>query len=108
MNTVQLIGRTVEDINLSRNNDLKIVKLRLAVQRQVKKKGSGQQDVDFIPCTALGKTADFLEKYVGKGQQIGVVGKLRINRYEKDGMTKTSTEVIVNEVYFAGEKKNLG
>ena len=107
MNTVQLIGRTVEDINLSRNNDLKIGKFRLAVQRN-RGKEENKQDVDFIPCTALGKTADFLEKYVGKGQQIGVVGKLRINRYEKDGMTKTSTEVIVNEVYFAGEKKNLG
>ncbi len=103
MNTINLIGNVSNDLEISQAKGMKIAKFRLAVKRQVKK-GSGQQDVDFIPCSALGNTAEFMEKYVSKGQQIGVVGKLRMNRYEKDGQTKTATEVVVNEVYFAGNK----
>ena len=106
MNTINLIGRVANDLEIAQGKEIKIAKFRLAVQRQVKK-DSGQQDVDFIPCSALGNTAEFLEKYVSKGQQIGVVGKLRMNRYEKDGQIKTAAEVVINEVYFAGDKKNL-
>lgn len=103
MNTINLIGRVANDLEITQGKEIKIAKFRLAVQRQVKK-DSSQQDVDFIPCSALGNTAEFLEKYISKGQQIGVVGKLRINRYEKDGQIKTATEVVINEVYFAGNK----
>ena len=106
MNTINLIGRVSNDLEVSQAKEIKIAKFRLAVQRQVKK-DSGVQDVDYIPCSALGSTAEFMEKYISKGQQIGIVGKLRINRYEKDGQNKTSTEVIINEMYFAGDNKKV-
>ena len=37
---------------------------------------------------------------------ITLVGAVHINRYEKDGQKRTSTEVRVEEIHFSGGKKN--
>lgn len=103
MNVINLAGRITNAIEVSQNNDLKIVKFRIAVQRGVKK--DNIQDVDFINCSALGNVASIIEKYVHKGDQVGLVGKLRINRYEKNGQNKSFTEVLVNEIHFLNENK---
>lgn len=44
--------------------------------------------------------------WFGKGDTITLVGVVHINRYEKDGQKRSSTEVIVEEIHFSGGKKN--
>lgn len=63
-----------------------------------------KEKTDFINCTAFGKTADFLSKFFQKGQEILMCGELHIDKYEKDGSTRTSANVIVDEVSFCGNK----
>lgn len=73
----------------------------VAVNRRFNK-----EETDFINCTAFGKTAEFLSKFFQKGQEILLCGELHIDKYEKDGSTRTSANIIVDEVSFCGSKSD--
>lgn len=98
MNKIELIGR------LTRNPETVTGKVSysrytLAVPR--KYKVDNQQEVDFINCIAFGKLSEFVEKYLSKGKQIAIVGRLQINNYDdKDGNKRTSSSVVVEEHFF--------
>lgn len=106
MNKVILIGRLVKDIEpkYSSNGNMWLSNT-LAVDRKFEK-----DKTDFINIKAFNKTAEFIEKYLKKGSKIAIVGELRVNTYETENGKRTSTEVIVNEIDFAGGKasENIG
>lgn len=93
------------EIRYSQNaQPLAIARYTLAVNRRFKKQG--EPDADFIPCVALGKNGEFAEKYLHKGQQISIVGRLQVRNWEdNEGKKRTTTEVIVEEQYFAESKE---
>ena len=67
MNKIMLIGRLTRDpeIRYSTNdNNTAIARYTLAVNRPFRK--NGEQQADFLPCIAFGKTAEFAEKYLAK------------------------------------------
>lgn len=102
MNLVVLLGRTTKDIELRvTQSGTSVARFTLAVNRPYAK-----DKTDFISCVAFGKTADTLSKYVAKGRQIAVEGRLQINPYEKsDGTKAYSIDVIVERFYFADSKQ---
>lgn len=104
MNKVILIGRLTADPKLTFGGEKNtaIAKFGLAVQRDGKDKGA-----DFINCTAWGKTAELIEKYVTKGQMLGVEGEWRTGSYEKDGRKIYTNDCNVSRIEFLskGEKK---
>lgn len=102
MNKSQLIGRLTRDPELRYTNNQKAyATFNLAVNRKFAKKG--EQQADFINIVAWGKTAEFCKKYFKKGQQIGLSGRIQTRNYEnKDGNKVYITEVIAEEVDFAG------
>ena len=105
MNKVILMGRLVRDPEMKRTEGaepLTIARYTLACAKRFKKQG--EQDADFIGCVAFGKAGEFAEKYFKKGQMISVVGRLQVKSYEKDGVKHWSTDVIVEEQYFAESK----
>ena len=76
----------------------------IAVKRRFAKEG--QQDVDFINCTAWRQQAEFICKYFKKGSMIAVVGSIQTRSWDApDGTKRYATDVVVDEVYFAGGKK---
>ena len=98
MNSVVLKGRLTKDIEL-KGNEKKVTHFSIAVPRQ--KKG----ECDFITCVAFEKTAEFLQKYFKKGQELIVAGHIQTGSYQdKDGKTVYTTDVVVNEVEFCGSK----
>lgn len=101
MNTVQLMGRLTKDPEIREGKEgLAIAKWTLAVER------IGSEEADFIYCTAFGKTAEFVEDYVAKGQRIALTGRIQTGRYEgKDGQTVFTFDVIAERVYFADSRK---
>ena len=112
MNKVLLMGRLAKDpeIRYSRGEpSIAVCRYHLAVERRYKKQG--EQDADFIICLSFGKSAEWAEKYLKKGMKISVVGRLQVRSWSGgDGSKRWSTEVIVEETYFAegkaaGEKK---
>ena len=78
----------------------------LAVNRRFKRKD--EPEADFIPCVALGKRGEFAEKYFRKGQLVGVIGRLQVRSWDKDGERRYATEVIIEEQHFAESKKDSG
>ena len=102
MNKVELIGRTTTDIELkyTAQTQTAVAKFRLAVNRKKK-----DDPADFINCTAWGKTAELMDKYVQKGNRIGIVGRIQTGSYkDKDGKTVYTTDVIVEELEFLESK----
>ena len=110
MNKVILMGRLVRDTE-TRYSDgeepLAVARYTLAVNRRFKK-----DEADFINCVAFGKTGEFAEKYFKKGQLVAITGRLQVRSWDKDGERRWSTDVIVEEQYFAEGKhdseKNSG
>lgn len=112
MNKVIMIGRLTReaDISYTQTNNMCVAKFSLAVNRRFVKEGE-ERKADFINCTAFGKTAEFVSKYFHKGQQAGIVGRLQSNSWEVTDPTtgeiskRYSTDVIVEETYFADSPK---
>lgn len=107
MNKVILMGRLTRDpeIRVSVATNVTTAKFTLAVDRRYKKEGE-QQTADFINCTAFGKTAESIERYLHQGTKIAVVGRIQTGSYtNKDGNKVYTTDVIVEEYEFA-ESKN--
>ena len=67
--------------------------------------GEKQTKTDWHNLVAWGKTADIIEKYITKGKEIAIEGKLSTRSYEtKEGENRYVTEVVVNELLMLGSK----
>ena len=81
-----------------------VASFTIAVNRRFAKEG--QQDADFLNCVAWRQQAEFIAKHFGKGKMIAIVGNLQSRSWEgQDGKKQYATDVVVDEVYFTGEKK---
>lgn len=106
MNKAILMGRLTADPALkSTNNGISVCTFSIAVDRRFKN-ASGERETDFISCVAWRQTAEFVAKYFNKGSMIAVVGSLQTRNYEgSDGNKVYITEIVVDETFFTGEKK---
>lgn len=108
MNKVILMGRLTKDPDVrysQANPPVAVARYSLAVHKRFKKEG--EQDADFINCIALGKNGEFAEKFLKKGMQISIVGRIQTGSYtDKDGKKIYTTDVVVEEHYFTESKNN--
>lgn len=74
----------------------------MAVNRRFKR--DNEPDADFIPVVAWSKLAEFAEKYLKKGRQIVVAGRLQVRSWEAEKQKHYITEVVADEIYFADAK----
>lgn len=79
-----------------------VARYTLAVNKRFKRQG--EQDADFIGCVAFGKAGEFAEKYFKKGQMVSVIGRLQVRKWDDHGTARWSTDVVVEEQYFAESK----
>ena len=108
MNKVILMGRLTKDpeVRYTQTTNTMVTSFTLAVNRRFVKQGEERQ-ADFINIVAWNKTAEFVSKYFSKGQQVGVIGRIQTRNYDDEqGVKHYVTEVIAEEVYFAGDKKD--
>lgn len=105
MNKLLICGRLTRDPEVRYGDNQKAVaRFSLAVDRKYTREGD--PTADFFNCTAFGKQAEFVEKYLTKGVKMIVVGHVQNDNYtNKDGQTVYSVQVIVDELEFA-ESKN--
>ena len=101
MNKWVAMGRTTKDPEVRYSKDNKaIATINLAVDRRF------NRDVtDFFKCTAFGKTAEFIEKYIKKGTKVVIEGTVQNDNYEKDGVKHYGTQIIIESIEFAESKK---
>ena len=100
MNRIVLIGRLTNDPELRANTDSKVAKFTLAVNRL-------KEGTDFINCVAWNKQAELISKYFKKGSQMALEGRIQTGSYEKDGVKRYTTDVVIESLTFLGnsEKK---
>lgn len=109
MNKVLLMGRLTKEpeVRYSKGPEpVAVARYTLAVNRRFK--GQGEQEADFINCVAFGKIGEFAEKYLKKGQLISIVGRLQVRSWnDQNGQKRWSTDVVVEEQYFAESKTSF-
>jgi single-strand DNA-binding protein len=105
-NKVQLIGHVGNDPEIKTfDGGKKLAKLNVATNESYKnEKGEKVEETQWHSLIAWGKTADIIEKYVVKGKEIAIEGKLTHRSYEdKNGEKRYVTEVVIDELLMLGK-----
>lgn len=106
MNKVFLIGRLSRDPELRHtSNNTPFCQINVAISRPV---GQGKEpETDFINIVAWNKQAENLVKYVKKGNQIEIEGRIQTRSYDnEEGKKVYVTEVLANHIEFIGNNSN--
>ena len=107
-NKVQLIGNLGMDPEVKAlNGGKKLAKMSIATNETYKNaKGEKVTETQWHNLIAWGKTADLVEKFLKKGSEIAIEGKLINNNYtDKEGVKRYSTQIEVSEVLMLDAKK---
>ena len=105
-NRVQLIGNLGNDPEIIQLESGKtLAKFAIATNESYKNaQGEKVTDTQWHNVVAWGKTAEIIEKYVGKGKEVAIEGKLTSRSYEtKEGEKRYVTEVVCNELLMLGK-----
>jgi len=111
VNRVTLVGHLGADPDVQTlQSGQTVCKMSLATSESWKDKETGErkEKTEWHRLVAWGKQAELCAKYLAKGKQIFVEGKLQTRSYEKDGVKRWSTEIVVSEVQFLGAKEGGG
>ncbi len=105
MNKVFLVGRLTRDPDLRYGaNNNAVMRTSIAVDRQFTNQ-SGEREADFINIVAFGNRAETMKKYLTKGSQIAVSGRIQTGSYDgQDGKKVYTTDVIIDEFQFLDSK----
>lgn len=104
-NQVVLVGNLTRDVEIRfSGGGTAIGSFGLAVNERVKD-GEGWKDyVNFFDVTAFGKTAEACAEHLAKGRPVLVAGRLRHERWEKDGSKHSRVKVLADRIQFLGSK----
>lgn len=101
MNSVNLIGRLTRDPDIRYTKDqIAVVQFTIAIDR------GNDKGADFPNIKVFGRAAENCEKYLYRGKQVGVTGRIHTGSYEnRDGKKIYFTEVIADRVDFLGSRE---
>ena len=87
-----------------------VSKLRLATTERVKDRdGNWNDHTEWHRVTCFGRTAENVAKFLSKGRQVYVEGRLRTEKWQdRDGNDRWTTEVIANQIRFLGGREGGG
>lgn len=106
MNSVNLVGRLTRDPEVrytAGENAMAVAKFAIAVDRPTQ----GEKKADFLNIVIFGRQAENCEKYLSKGRQVAIHGRIQTGKYEdKDGRMVYTTEVVATSVEFLGSKSD--
>lgn len=99
INRVVLVGRITRDPEVQQTNTgIQYVRFSLACNRPFKDQ-NGERQADFINCIAWRQQADFLARFVKKGNMVGVEGRIQMNNYQDaNGNNRQVFDVLVESV----------
>ncbi len=105
-NKVQLIGHVGNDPEVKNlEGGKKLANITIATNDYYyKENGDKVESTEWHRVTAWGKTAEIIEKYVVKGKEIAIEGKLTHRSYDdKNGEKRYITEVVVSDILLLGK-----
>lgn len=105
LNQIILVGRLTHDIVVNKSdNGVKVATISLAIPRSFKN-SDGTYDTDFINCVAFDVIAENTSEYCGKGDIVGVKGRVQSRNVEQDGKNINVMEIICEKVTFLSSKE---
>ena len=105
VNKVIILGRLGRDPELRTTKggspvcNLSVATDRTWINNQTQEK---QQETEWHRIVVWGKQAENCEKYLSKGREVFIEGRLRTSDYEKDGVKHWTTEIVADTVQFIG------
>ena len=110
LNKVQLIGNLGKDPEIRITpKEKKVASFSMAVNRSYKDQdGKTIEDTQWINVEAWETLANIVESYLQKGSQVYIEGRLKTEKYEKNGETKYFTKVVVRDMLMLGRSRNGG
>jgi single-strand DNA-binding protein len=102
-----LLGNIGKDPEIrSTSGGTTVANLSIACSDRRKDSQGNWTDVtEWVSLVALGRTAEIVRDYVGKGSKIYVEGKIQTRSWEKDGQKHYKTEVLINELVLLDGKR---
>lgn len=110
INKVILIGRLGQDPEMKAvGQGATVTRLSVATSETwVDKNGQKQERTEWHRVTVWGKLAEICGKYLAKGRQVYVEGKLQTRSWEDNGQKKYATEIVAQTVQFLGAGNSTG
>jgi single-strand DNA-binding protein len=107
-NSVRLIGRLGKQPEVRTfDSGNKMATFSLATTEKYNNaKGERVEETQWHNIVAWGKKAELAEKYLNKGEEVALEGKIITRSYDKNGEKRYMTEVVVNDLLFMGGKRD--
>lgn len=109
LNSVNMLG------NLTRDPEMRftsagrpVCNISIANNRVYTKDGQKIQEVSYFDIEVWGTMAENCAKYLSKGSGIVVEGRLKQDRWEKDGKTQTKVRIVANNIHFLPKRSSDG
>ena len=110
INKVILIGNVVADPEIrTLDNGIKCARIRLATTERVyiKEKNETKENTEWHNITLWRGLAEVVDKYIRKGSQLYIEGKLRTREYDKNGVKCFATEIVAEDLKMLGRKEGV-
>ena len=111
LNKVLLIGRLTRDPETrSTGGGASVVQLGLAVNRTYTRRDSGEkvEETCFVDVEAWGRTGETIARYMKKGRQIFIEGRLKFDSWEKEGQRRSKLSVVCENFQFIDSQSEGG
>lgn len=111
LNKVMLIGRLTRDPeSRSTSSGQTVVQLGVAVNRTYTRRDSGEkvEETAFVDVEAWGRTGETIARYLKRGRQIFIEGRLKFDSWEKDGQRRSKLSVVCENFQFIDSQQGGG
>lgn len=111
LNKVLLIGRLTRDPeSRTTPSGASVTAFGLAVNRVYTKRDSGEkvEETCFVDIEAWGRTGENIQRYMTKGRQIFVEGRLKFDSWEREGQRRSKLSVVAENCQFLGGRDDNG
>jgi single-strand DNA-binding protein len=104
-NRVILVGNLTRDPELRYiPSGMAVSDIGLAVNERVKRNDQWTDDVTFVDITLWGRTAEIANEYLSKGSPVLIEGRLKLDRWEKEGQKHSKLKVVAERMQMLGGK----
>ena len=111
VNKAMIIGRLGKDVEMRYKQDGgAIANFTVATSEEWKDKATGEkrERTEWHRCVAFGRLAEICGDYLTKGQQVYIEGRISYGQYEKDGITRYTTDIIASTMQMLGGRNDAG
>lgn len=107
INNVTLVGRVTKDADLRyATNGVAVLNFSIAVNESRKQGDQWVEEASFFDVTLFGKMGESVHRYMTKGKQVAVSGRLQQQRWQKDGKSNSKIVVIADYVQLIGGERS--